>query len=86
MISNIIKDLLHDELQAVKQELLQEIRKSKEGPRYLTRKEVAQYLSCGLSTVDYWSRIGKLNKIHIDGTVRFDKQEIIHLLKSSPME
>ena len=44
--------------------------------RWLTRKQVANYIGISLSTVDYWASIGKLNKIYIDGSTRFDKQEI----------
>lgn len=44
--------------------------------RYLTRKQVADYLGIGLSTVDYWARIGRLNKVFIEDTPRFDKEEI----------
>ena len=44
--------------------------------RFLTRKQVSQYLGIGLSTVDYWARIGKLTKVHLDGSIRFDKEAI----------
>lgn len=45
-------------------------------PRYLSRREVAEYLSIGLSTVDYWARIGRLKKIKVGRSVRFDRQEL----------
>jgi len=44
--------------------------------RYLTRSQVATYLGIAVSTVDYWARIGKLNKIDLSGSPRFDKSEI----------
>ena len=44
--------------------------------RYLTRRQVAKYLGIGLSTVDYYARCGKLKKIFIKGSPRFDKEEI----------
>ncbi|MBK7370452.1 MAG: hypothetical protein IPJ09_03260 [Saprospiraceae bacterium] len=43
--------------------------------RYLTRIQVSKYLNIGLSTVDLWARIGKLNKLDLDGSPRFDRQE-----------
>ncbi len=50
--------------------------------RYLTRHQVSQYLGIGLSTVDYWAKNGKLNKLKIDGSVRFDKAEIDESIKT----
>lgn len=76
-----LKELVHEEFQQMKGDILSEIRKSESESRYLTRKDVARYMNCGLSTVDYWARTGKLQKINIDGTVRFDKVVIDELLK-----
>ena len=47
-----------------------------EDARYLTRTQVAKYLSIGISTVDYWCRTGKLKKHKHGKSVRFDRQEI----------
>ncbi len=44
--------------------------------KYLTRHQVAEYLGIGLSTVDHWTRIGRLKKIFIDNAPRFDREEI----------
>lgn len=44
--------------------------------RYMSRRELASYLSIGLSTVDHWVRIGRLRKIKIGRAVRFDRHEI----------
>ena len=80
MIVNIIREVLQEELSILKGDILESIQTSKETSRYLTRKQVAQYMNIGLSTVDYWSRLGKLTKIQIDGSVRFDKVELDNFL------
>ena len=79
-IETVFRELLREELEFQKAEILESIERSQEKSRYMTRKEVAKYLSIGLSTVDYWSGIGKLEKIEISGTVRFDKNQIDQLL------
>lgn len=56
--------------------------KNQQESRYLTRKQVALYLNIGLSTVDLWSKLGKLRKIYMDGSVRFDREEIDEILHS----
>ena len=53
-----------------------------EEQRYLTRKEVARYLGVALSTVDLWSRTGKLRKINVNGSIRFDKYEVDRIFDS----
>jgi excisionase family DNA binding protein len=49
--------------------------------RYLTIKEVAEYLSIGISTVHHWDKEGKLKKHYIKGSPRFDKYEIDQEIK-----
>jgi excisionase family DNA binding protein len=51
--------------------------------RYLTIKEVAEYLSIGVSTVHYWVKEGKLKKHYIKGAPRFDKYEIDQEVKGN---
>lgn len=47
-----------------------------EQARYLTRHQVSTYLGIAPSTVDYWSRIGKLTKVYIGKTPRFIREDI----------
>lgn len=51
-------------------------------PEYLTRKEVADYLSCSLATVDNYSREGLLQKRYICGLPRFKREEVQAALAS----
>lgn len=44
--------------------------------RYLSRREVANYLSIGLSTVDFWVRTGRLDKIKVGRAMHFDRNEL----------
>lgn len=82
MVERIIQDTIKAEFATLKEELVELIQKQSSPQRYLTRKEVAAYLVIGLSTVDLWSRLGKLTKYRIDGSVRFDREEIDNVLKS----
>lgn len=76
------EEKLQEELQVLKDEILQAIKQNREESRYLTRKQVAQYLNIGLSTVDYWTRLGKLTKIRVNGSIRFDKRDVDRIFKS----
>lgn len=77
-------DLIKNEVKAAMKEFLTEkestifstTQKGITNLRYLTRSQVKEYLNIGVSTVDYWARIGKLNKINYKGSPRFDKLEI----------
>ncbi len=71
-----LKQILQEEMKVFKEEILQTIKQDRELSRYLTRKQVAQLMSIGLSTVDYWARLGKLTKLRIHGTIRFDREQI----------
>lgn len=82
MVERIIQDTIKAEFATLKEELVELIRKQSSPQKYLTRKEVAVYIGIGLSTVDLWSRLGKLTKYRIDGSVRFDREEIDNVLKS----
>ena len=80
---NEFMDLLHSEVKAAIKEAITEMgiplgRSSNHSPqsRYLTRRQVSDYLGIGLSTVDYWTKLDKLHKIFIDGAPRFDREEI----------
>jgi len=86
MIENIIKNAIHEEFDQLKKELLESMENATEKQRYMTRKDVANYLGIGLSTVDYWSRLGKLKKVNIGGSIRFDKVELdeIFSFKNTP--
>ncbi|NNF32819.1 MAG: helix-turn-helix domain-containing protein [Saprospiraceae bacterium] len=75
-IDKIIKSTIRSEFDEIQEVIKRILEEKEETSRYLTRKQVAQYLNIGLSTVDYWARIGKLHKIRIDGSVRFDKHQI----------
>ncbi len=83
LISNEFKDLIHCEVKLALKEAITELgiqlsRSSNNSPpsRYLTRRQLADYLGIGLSTVDYWTKIGKLHKIFIDEAPRFDRELI----------
>lgn len=82
MYEHIIRSLLKEELEPLKNEILQSMKMQREESRYLTRKQVAQYLNIGLSTVDYWTRLGKLTKIRVNGSIRFDKRDVDRIFKS----
>lgn len=76
-------DLIHNEVKAAFKEAITELgihsnRSFIPTPlsRYLSRKQTAEYLDIGLSTVDYWARIGKLHKVFIEDAPRFDREEI----------
>ena len=73
-VKNALKECLQSEgLNLVSH---QSVFSPKEDVRYLTRKQVSCYLGIGLSTVDYWARIGKLKKQEYQKSIRFDKLEI----------
>lgn len=82
MFERVIQLVLQKELTLFKEELIGILQQQSQAQRYLTRKEVAVYLGIGLSTVDLWSRLGKLTKYRIDGSVRFDRKEIDEILHS----
>jgi DNA-directed RNA polymerase specialized sigma24 family protein len=46
------------------------------GARWLTRQQTADYLGISVKTVDLWARIGKLKRIYIKGSPRFDREFI----------
>lgn len=46
------------------------------GVRYLTRQQTADYVSASVKTVDLWARTGKLRRIYIKGSPRFDREFI----------
>lgn len=46
-------------------------------PELLTRKQVAEYLSISLTTVDVLARDGILKKHYITGSPRFKREEIM---------
>lgn len=77
-IEDHIRAIIQEEVGGLKQFITDALtrRKDPEEVRYLTRSQVAKYLSIGLSTVDYWAKIRKLNKVVVNGSVRFDKVEI----------
>lgn len=81
-LDNHLRIILQQELEHLKQDIVKILcQPDKEEARMLTRKQVSSYLSIGLSTVDYWSRIGKLRKVKIGNSTRFDKKEIDKALK-----
>lgn len=54
-----------------------------EHPDFLTKRQVAKMLSCGISTVDNYRRAGKLKPYYLgqkNGTVRFKKDEVLELI------
>jgi len=76
------KDFVRTEIRQAIVEVLQQqepvirLRSQFKEARFLTRRQVATYLGIGMSTVDYWVSIGKLKKIYINGSPRFDREEI----------
>ena len=79
----LIREIFREEIEDLKRCILETIpdRFGKEETRFLTRKQVSKYLSIGISTVDYWTKIKKLRKIDVHGIVRFDKIEIDQALQ-----
>ena len=75
-IEDALRDLLKEEFEVFRSEIRNLLKSQNEEQRYLTRKEVARYLGVALSTVDLWSRTGKLHKIKVSGSSRFDRLEI----------
>ncbi len=76
-------DFIKKEIKAAMKEFLSEkesclltTNSRPEKSRYLRREQVSDYLGIGLSTVDLWARIGKLNKIDYKGSPRYDILEI----------
>lgn len=76
------KDFVRTEIRQAIVEVLQQqepvirLRSQFKEARFLTRRQVATYLGIGMSTVDYWVSIGKLTKIYINGSPRFDREEV----------
>ena len=76
------KDFVRTEIrEAIEEVLMKQLpqlqsRNEFKDTRYLTRRQVSKYMGIGLSTVDYYARCGKLKKIFIKGSPRFDKEEI----------
>ncbi|MCB0689659.1 MAG: helix-turn-helix domain-containing protein [Saprospiraceae bacterium] len=82
MIEDALRELLKNEFEVLRSELKEMLNSKNEEQRYLTRKEVARYLGVALSTVDLWSRTGKLRKINVNGSIRFDKYEVDRIFDS----
>ena len=76
MIEDALRELLKNEFEVLRSELKEMLNSKNEEQRYLTRKEVARYLGVALSTVDLWSRTGKLRKINVNWSIRFDRNEV----------
>lgn len=51
-------------------------------PQFLTRIEAAQLMNVCLSTLDKWSRQGKLEKHFLGKIVRYKKSEILQSLET----
>lgn len=66
-----IRDILKSELEKFKKESL-----FKEESKYLTRKEVAKMFSVNLSTINSWSKNGKLSPVGLGGRVYFIREEV----------
>lgn len=77
-IEDQIRTIIQEEFDELKQFISKQLSSQKDPDerRYLTRSQMAKYLSIGVSTVDYWSKTGKLRKVQIKGQVRFDKVEV----------
>jgi hypothetical protein len=63
---------------------IDELQKSftpKEPEEYMTRREVAQFLKCDLSTIYLWSKSKKLLPFHIGNRVYFKRSQIISAIK-----
>lgn len=82
-IEDHIRAIVQEEVYGLRQFITEALSKHQdpEDSRYLTRKQVAKYLSIGLSTVDYWTKTKKLTKVDVNGSVRFDKYEIDSTIK-----
>ena len=78
--SDQLKSLLHTVVKAELKELLKEL-KPKQPNEYLTRSEVAKMFSIDISSVNNWSKSGKLNPLAIGGRVYFLLSEIEASLK-----
>mgnify|MGYP000733766033 CR=1 FL=1 len=55
---------------------------TKEDPIYLSRVEAAQLMNVCLSTLDKWSRRGKLRKHFLGKVVRYKKAEVLQALET----
>lgn len=71
-----IKDLTIEQFTNVLVEAFQKANKEPL-PRYLTRKQAAQFLNVSVSSIDKWTASGKIRRIYIQGSPRFDKMELI---------
>jgi hypothetical protein len=81
----ISKEELQNTILEILNEALADLPKpeaKEELPEWLTRQQVAEYLSCSLASVDNYSRRGFLNKVHINGLPRFHRDEVKKALEA----
>jgi len=86
MITRVeLRQIIRGEVTQILQPIFKRLKADEEfrEKRYLTVKEVSEYLSIGVSTVHYWVKEGKLKKHYIKGSPRFDKYEIDRDLKGN---
>lgn len=77
-----LRTLIQESVKAGLQALSQPEASSAEAlPEWLTRKDVAAYLSISLATVDNFTRDGLLKKHYVAGLPRFKREEVIQALK-----
>lgn len=50
-------------------------------PRWMTRKDVAAYLSVDIRTVSRYTASGKLKAHELEGIVRYDRHEVDALME-----
>lgn len=77
-----LQELIQSSLEAVLKQYVPPQPEQQKLPEYMTRKEVADYLSCSLATVDNYSREGTLQKRYIHGLPRFKREEVQAALAS----
>ena len=77
-----LQELIQSSLEAVLKQYVPPQPEQQNLPEYMTRKEVADYLSCSLATVDNYSREGTLQKRYIHGLPRFKREEVQAALAS----
>lgn len=82
---DIFRKVIREEVATALEDKIQELLKTRPtpSPKMMTRHQVAKELGIGLSTVDYWTRTGRLTKVQVGKrAVRFERARIEELIKN----
>ena len=76
-LETVIQDTVHLTLKKLKQE-----NTLKTEPEFISRSEAALMMKVCLSTLDKWSRQGKLKKHFLGKVVRYKKSDVLEALET----